>query len=193
MGHRFPHHFPTALALFLVVLAGAIYSIKNGRSTVQKLNDKDSTNFSAPIDSFFLDLESNNYLENLTTLQDEGAFSGMKCCVLNGKTEYSVTFTEEVAKISDFDKHEVVHFSFSIFATRPLKGGRIVYSLTNEKGKDSDYQSDQIVCNVGSWVQVRTVFKLSDEFREGKGKVKIYIWNKDFEEFKIDDLIVKFR
>lgn len=193
MSHRYPDHFPFAMALFIVVFVGAIFSIKITQRSDHTSSDMDSAISLTPIDSFYLDLESDHYLENLTTLQNAGAYSGEKGCVLNGETEYSVTFTEEASKISNFDKHEVVHFSFYIFAAKPLAGAQAVFSLSNEEGKDTDYQSNQIVCDVGAWVQVTSIFKLSDEFREGKGKVKIYIWNKDFEEFKIDDLIVRFK
>jgi len=109
-------------------------------------------------------------------------------CHLDENIEYSVTFSKSIYELPDSKKYSEVNFSFSIFATTPFNGAEAVYSLLNEDEITADYQSISLKVVEGSWQKMNFSFPLNDEFRNGNGKMKMYVWNKQIEKFMLDDL-----
>lgn len=196
MSYKYPSNFPIAIILLVLVLAGAIYSLlhkKNpGDEKLQPIPQ--SVDSILQSDSFKFDLENQfKELENYATVTSGDPGSNAHFSQLNDQTEYSVAFSKNVSEIKGFANHKVVTFSFSIFADKPVKGAQIVYSHTLDDGKDADWQSMELRTDPVSWKKVDYSFSIKDDFRSGKGKIKLYVWNSNKEFFRIDDLEINFK
>ena len=188
MAYKYPPNLPFALTLLVIVFLLAGISLYRVRKSAPEYQQQQSTS-----DSYFFSMESNDILENVSTIKIGNAHSGNRSCVLNSTTEYGVTYSVKSADLRSAGTYKEILFSFYIFAASPISAAKVVYSLDLEDGKNGDWQSEDIIVPSGPWKKVEIIFLLNDEFRNGKGLVKLFVWNKNKENFLIDDMLIQFK
>lgn len=188
MTYKHPPNFQFALALLAIVFILAGISLYRVRMPAPVFQQQQSTS-----DSIYFNMESNDILENVSTIKIGNAHSGNRSCVLDSSTEYGVTYTLKPADLHSAAAYKEILISFYIFAASPLSDVKVVYSLDLDDDKNGDWQSKDLSVQPGPWQKVEFIFPLNDNFREGKGLVKLFVWNKNKENFLIDDMLIHFR
>ncbi len=188
MQQRFPKNFQIAVLLFCFVFAMAAFSLVK-----LKVKNKDVTSGSTEINSWFFDLESNSILENGSTTKSGLAHSGTHSCKMDENTEYSSTFIFNQENLSNRSSFREVVYSFYIFAESPVDGVEAVYSFETVNNKKSDWQNQAFNISSGEWKKYEIIFPLNNDFRLYDGVMKLYVWNKNKQNFLIDDIAINLR
>lgn len=125
------------------------------------------------------------------------AFSGKQVAQLNKELQYSPTLILEGDNLRKSEQpiYTKVQVSFREFEPNKALGALLVYAATNKNNELLFYKSfkmkDMPDFRVGIWRTAEFGFSVP-AWTSDLHQVKVYIWNKELQEFQIDDFDVCF-
>jgi hypothetical protein len=141
--------------------------------------------------SMFFDLENDEGLENIHTIEEGEAHSGKRFSALNNKNEFSALYPIPIKKINMLGTVNKVAYTFFIKSESKINNAKIVFSISDGdktlQWTGKDLKSDAM--QNGQWQKEEISFDIyPSKYSESNAILKIYVWNKGREIFSMDDI-----
>lgn len=138
--------------------------------------------------------EFNDYENNIDACTStEKAFSGKQSSKLNVNIEYGAGINKSIKDIPSFQNLLNIGVELKCYAAKPLAGAVWVLSIDDASGKNIFWVGQPIVCNQkDKWNSVVLTYDLKPEYLKPEYSLKLYPWNKNKEEFYMDDVLINY-
>lgn len=180
--------FSVVLFCFCVAIFLYLRKQQHNETVVIRGEKKDSI-INAILFSEFSDFENNNDASTST----EKAFSGKKSSKLSSNLEYGAGINKPIKDIPSFQNLLNIGVELKCYATKSLTDAIWVLSIDDANGKNIFWGGQPIVCNQkDQWNSVALTYDLKPEYLKPECFLKLYPWNKNKEEFYIDDILINY-
>jgi len=184
------------VALLLLMLALIYYFHKPDHKVDKQsvsANDpiKDTTGNSVLLYRFDFDLEESRGLLNTGSLDTTHSASGKYSCILNKQIEYGVNVVIPFQSIQGWPGISGIKGHYALWSEN-VSGAQWVLEIKNNKDSTLLWQSVEIPSGKHRWDTSEFSFTVPMEFIQQENTFKFYPWNKNFAEFKLDNISISF-
>ena len=135
------------------------------------------------------DLESTSNLENTSSLTSELAFSGKRSSKLSAEVEYSTGILQQTMEMKLSVPVTRIHFTCRIYSNVEVDASAVLSAHSD--GKQTDWKSFPVhvaSADKGKWITCEGDWLVDPAVIRNSNYLKMYIWNKQKQEFFVDDL-----
>jgi len=140
------------------------------------------------LDKFLFTLDDDRVMENPSALTTEKAFSGSRSTKLSSKEEYSVGIVQPAEELNSKGLISRIHFRWMLYAEQPVNALAVI--STHANGVQTSWNSFPIEVrkeDVNKWTVAEGDWMMNPALVKNAHQVKLYIWNKNKQEFFADD------